>query len=568
MKMPLVKALRSLGKRLFRGPEFTALLRRCGIEPRRYWILVDLFETLGKRQEVARMGSDPYTMRTFTIIWFFLSGGIGIVMAAFGANAGVYLLTFLALTAFQLSMLLIPEIAEGLVNPVEGLILAHQPVNGATWLAAKLTHLIRIVVYVVAGVNVVPALVPLLGPSGEGFRPLVYPVLHLLAALGVGLVAGFLCCSLFGWLVRFIPIRRLKAAAAMVQVIPMFIGAGFQILGASGELVNDLERWLISIDPPEAWFGIGNAFPGGFPALLGVTVFAFITVAVVPGLRALSVDHLIRVSSLMRSGARVRRRVRWGGSMGPRIARFAGGQAGHAGHEYLRSMALRDWQFRRNMAMNTPYLFIGLIALLVLGTETTPFAASFAYTHFLPHLIGVMVLFTCLFLAYGNDYKAVWSFAIVPDSSFRPFARGIHGGLWLLLVLFPNLVCFIVLTWSWGVRDALWVIAYSTAVASLYLAVGLRLIDGIPFGKQTPPARQVVTMAMMMVYFAVLGVAVGIQYLVFRSVVAVAAVTIMVSVGACFLTRATLADFESRIRQSLNPGAARQFLAFVQQKTP
>lgn len=568
MKMPLVKALRSLGKRLFHGPEFTALLRRCGIEPHRYRILVDLFETLGKRQEVAQMGSDAYTMRTFTIIWFFLSGGIGIVMAAIGANAGVYLLTFLALTVFQLSMLLIPEIAEGLVNPVEGLILAHQPVNGATWLAAKLTHLIRIVVYVVAGVNVVPALVPLLGPSGEGFRPLVYPVLHLLAALGVGLVAGFLCCSLFGWLVRFIPIRRLKAAAAMVQVIPMFIGAGVQILGASGELVNDLERWLISIEPPEAWFGIGNAVPGGFPALLGVTVFALITVAVVPGLRALSVDHLIRVSSLMHSGAQVRRRVRWGWSMGPRIARFAGGQAGRAGYEYLRSMVLRDWQFRKNMALNTPYLIIGLIGLLVVGTETTSFAADFAFTHFLPHLIGSMVFFTCLYLAYGNDYKAVRTFGIVPGSSFRPFARGIHGGLWLLLVLFPNLACLIVLTWSWGVRDALWVIAFSTAVASLYLAVGLRLIDGVPFGKQTPPARQVVTLPMMMVYSLVLGVAIGIQYLVFRSVVAVAAGTVLVSVGAYFLTLATLADFESRIRQNLNPGAGRQFLAFVQPKTP
>ena len=568
MKAFLMKALRSLSKRLFHGPEFTALLRRFGIEPRRYWILVDLFETLGKRQEVARMGSDAFTMRTFTIIWFFLSGGIGVVMAAFGANAGVYLLTFLALTAFQLSMLLIPEIAEGLVNPVEGLILAHQPVNGATWLAAKLTHLIRIVVYVVAGVNVVPALVPLLGPSGEGFRPLVYPILHLLTALGVGLVVGFLCCSLFGWLVRFIPVRRLKAAAAMVQVIPMLIGAGLQFLSASGVLVNNLERWLISIEPPEAWFGIGNAVPGGFPTLLGVMVFALMAVAVVPGLRALSVDHLIRVSSLMRSGARVRRRVRRGWPMGPRIARFAGGQAGRAGYEYLRSMALRDWQFRKNMAVNTPYLFIGLIGLLAVGTETTPFAADFAYTHFLPHLIGLMVFVTCLYLAYGNDYKAVWTFGIVPGSSFRPFARGIHGGLWLLLVLFPNLVCFLVLTWSWGVRDALWVIAFSTAVASLYLAVGLRLIDGIPFGKKTPPARQVVTVAMMMVYFLVLSVAIGIQYLVFRSVVAVAAVTVLVSVGAYFLTMATLADFESRIRQSLIPGAGRQFLAFVQPKTP
>ena len=62
MKAFLMKALRSLSKRLFHGPEFTALLRRCGIEPRRYWILVDLFETLGKRQEVARMGSDAYSL--------------------------------------------------------------------------------------------------------------------------------------------------------------------------------------------------------------------------------------------------------------------------------------------------------------------------------------------------------------------------------------------------------------------------------------------------------------------------------------------------------------------------
>ena len=568
MKALLVRALDWLDRRLFRGPEFAALLRRCGIEPRRYWILVDLFETLGKRQEFARMGSDAYSMRTLTIIWFFFSGVLSVLMAAFGAGAGVYLLVFLALTAFQLSMLLVPEIAEGLVNPVEGLILAHQPVNGATWLAAKLTHLVRIVAYVVAAVNGVPALVPLLGASGEGFLPLFYPILHLLAALGVGLVVGFLCCSLFGWLVRFIPVRRLKAAAAMVQVIPMFIAAGFQFLSASGALMNDLPGSFMSIEPPGAWLGIGNAVPGGFPALLGVLVFALITAAAVPGLRALSVDHLIRVSSLMHSGARVRRRVWREWSMGPRIARFAGGQAGRAGYEYLRSMVLRDWQFRKNMAMNTPYLFIGLIALLVLGTETTPFAAGFAYTHFLPHLIGVMVLFTCLFLAYGNDYKAVWSFAIVPDSSFRPFARGIHGGLWLLLVAVPNFICFLVLTWSWGVTDALWVIAFSTAVASLYLAVGLRLIDGIPFGKQTPPARQVVTMAMMIVYFVVLSVAIVIQYLVFRSVVAVAAVTIMVSVGAYFLTMATLADFESRIRQSLNPGAARQLLAFVQPKTP
>ena len=227
MKALLMKKLRLLDKRLFHGPEFASLLRRCGIDPYRYWILVDLFETLGKRQEVARTGSDAYSMRTLVTFWLFFSGVLGVVMGALGAAAGVYLLVFLALTAFQLSMLLIPEIAEGLVNPVEGLILAHQPVNGGHVGSrqADPSHQDR-------GLR-----------GGRGQRRAVarspsraqrrrFPAIGLPHHASSGGSRGradgrVLCCSLFGWLVRFVPVRRLKAAAAMVQVIPMFIGRVF-----------------------------------------------------------------------------------------------------------------------------------------------------------------------------------------------------------------------------------------------------------------------------------------------------------------------------------------------------
>ena len=95
--------------------------------------------------------------------------------------------------------------------------------NGATWSAAKLTHLVRAVVYVVAGVNGVPALIGLFLPHGEGTGWLFYPLAHLLIALGAGMVFALLCCSLFGWLIRFVPVRRLKAAAGLVQVVPMVL---------------------------------------------------------------------------------------------------------------------------------------------------------------------------------------------------------------------------------------------------------------------------------------------------------------------------------------------------------
>ena len=544
---------RSLGARFFRGTAFASVLERCRIEPHQYWILVDLFETLSKRQELVRMGSHDQSMRSLTLIWFLLSGLISLAMAVSGASPGIYLLVFVGLTVFQLGMLLVSEVAESLVNPVEGLILAHQPVNGATWLGARLTHLLRIVVYVVAAVNGVPAIVGIFLPHKDGFLPLAYFPIHLLIALGVGLVVALLCCSLFGWLVRFVPVRRLKAAAAVVQVIPVSLPLAYHFLG---DFREEIVSRAAGIMVPKEWQAVGDAVPGGLPALLGAVCLAVAIAAVVFGLQALSSDHLIRASNQMNSGASVRRRQWRQWEIGPWISRFAGGQASRAGFEYLSCMMVRDWQFRRNMAQYIPPVIFGFIAMLVAGREVSPFAPGFAYTHFLPHLIGMTVLYWCLFLGYGNDYKGIWSFLIVPDSSFRPFVRGIYAGLWLMLIVVPNVFWLFVLTWSWGVRDAVLLIAYSTVVSFLYLGVGLRLIDGVPFGKQTPPTRRVVMLGMTLGYLVVLGIAVGIQYLLFRWAVAVIVVTFVAGLLAYFLNRASLSKFESRILLNLKPGAS------------
>ena len=540
-----MRDLRAISRRFFRGTAFAWLLERCGIEPHRYWLLVDLFQTLSKRQEVVRMGSHNQSLRFFTIFWFILSSIISLLMAVGGASSGIYLLVFVGLTVFALSLVLISEVAENLVNPVEGLILAHQPVNGATWSGAKLTHLIKIVVYVVSGVNGVPALVGVF----LFYNDVVYFPMHFAISLSVGVIVALLCCSLFGWLIRFIPVRRLKAAAAMAQVIPMCFWLGYNFLKL---WKKNVVRWVASIELPEAWLAVGGTVPGGFPALLSVVGSGVAIFACVFGLRALSGDHLIRVSGLMHSGSRVRRGQgrRW--KVGPWIARFAGGQASRAGFEYVRSMMVRDWQFLRHTAINIPIVIFGFIAMIKYGWEVSPFAPGFAAIHFLPHWFGLMIVLTCPFLGYGNDYKGVWSFSIVPDSSLRPFVRGIYAVLWLMLVVVPNVVCLFVLAWSWGVWEAVFFIAYSTVVASLYLGVGLKLIDGVPFGKQMQPDRNAVTLGIMLIYSIAVGIAIGIQYVLFRWFVAVVVLTLVVGLGTYFLTRDTLVGFESRIRFQLN----------------
>ncbi|MXZ34105.1 MAG: hypothetical protein F4Z21_02330 [Acidobacteria bacterium] len=554
-----MRVLGSIAKRYLRGRGFTRLLEGCGIEPRRYWLLVDLFQKLGERGEVAQMGNQDYSLRSLVIVWFFLGAFISVGMAYTGTDPQWYLLIFLGITVFQLSILLIPEAAEILVNPVGGLILAHQPVNGATWSAAKLTHLVKAVVYVVAGVNGVPSLVGLFLPHGNETSRVVYPLAHLLIALGVGMVVGLLCCSLFGWLIRFVPVRRLKAAAGLAQVVPMVFVFGFQLML---RLWRDLADWAGSIELFQRWPAAAGALPDGFPVLLGVAGGAVGLVVILQGLRALSVDHLIRVSGLMHSGSRTRRLKRKGSGVGPWVARVAGGQAGRAGFEYLRCLMLRDWQFLKNAAPVLLVLILSFCYVLASAGLASPFGPEFALIHFLPHLLGLVTILACRILAYGNDFKGIAWFFTAPDSSFRPFSAGIHAALWLLLAAVPNLLSLPVLAWFWPMRDALLFVAFSTAVASLYLGVGLRLIDGVPFGKQAAPTRGAADLMLMVVFFMAAGVAVGIQYLLFRSAAAVVLVTLIVGAGACFLTRAVLDDYAARIRLQLQRAASGSVLLY------
>src|ERR1035438_1631331 len=70
----------------------------------------------------------------------------------------MYFGIFMAMTAFLLLGILFSEAGNSLVNPVESLVLAHQPINGATYTAAKLTHLARILMFLVPALDGIPAL--------------------------------------------------------------------------------------------------------------------------------------------------------------------------------------------------------------------------------------------------------------------------------------------------------------------------------------------------------------------------------------------------------------------------
>jgi hypothetical protein len=502
------------------------------IDATRYWLLMDLFRKLSDRGEMLdQMGLNGYALKSAAWLYFALTAFLCILFVVGQPAVTVYFSIFMGVTAVLLLSILLSEAGNSLINPAEAMVLAHQPINGATYTAAKLSHLVRIVLYLVPGINAVPALAGLLLKGAAWY----YPIFHMAAALAVGLAAALLCCALFGWMLRFVPVRRLKAAGQLAGALPLL---GITSMGPAGNLIRRLHLGVRVADllaPPAVRWG------------LGVTVGA----GVIFGMRSLTADYLIRVSSMTRGGAHAGSRARKS-NLAVVVRKFFGGQAAVAGFAFVSRMMLRDWQFRRQMIPMAVLPLISLGSAISAGWPPDPFSGRFTSLHLLPHLLGTLLLFVCMFLPYGNDYKGVWIFSSIPSGAFDGFARGIFAVLWVNFILIPHLIAFPLLAWLWGIPHALLFIAWSIAAASVYLGLELRLIENVPFSRQIDPSRQSVGLTLILGGGIVASIAVGVQYwLVFRSPAVVAVAAPLLGVAAFFVIRASLSTLAVSMRYHL-----------------
>lgn len=506
-----------------RGPAVSALLRRLGMDPQRYWLLMDLFRELTERRELfGQTGRNSLQLKSAVHLYFVMMGLLALVMLIAQPPAGTYFWMFQLMGVFFMFMILMPEAGHSLVNPEEALVLAHQPVNGATYNAAKLSHLVRIVLFLVPGIHGVAAFAGLTLAGARWW----YPLMHLGAAWAAGLAVAFTCCAIFGWLIRFVPAPRLRTFGQVAEALPFVL-----IMMPRGDLPD--------------WFSVPPEYR--IPIAVGLTAVAIAGVA--GGLRALSGDYLIRVTSMMSAASgrkKTARRSIFAGVVGRRL-----GQPARAGFTYAKLLMRRDAQFRRQLLMVIPsaVIFGGLAART---SSKSPFGGEFTAAHVLPHMYAMVCLFVCIGLAYGAHYKAVWVFLTFPSGGFRGFVRGVHALLWIGLVLFPHILMLAAFAYLWGPRDAVVFAAYSGAMASLYLGLTLRLVEGIPFGK---PAEVVRTDLMMPVMFGgliVIGALVLFQYAVlFVSWEPVAGAAALVALAAWFATRGSLGAFEASIHHHL-----------------
>jgi hypothetical protein len=419
---------------------------------------------------------------------------------------------------------LVSEANNSLVNPVEGIVLAHQPINGATYTSAKHTHILRILLYLVPALNLIPAFAGLLLVGA----PWYYPLLHLAAAFAEGIVLALACCALFGWLIRFVPPARLKSVGFAAEMSSWLLYLLSQFVPRL-HLKLRLPRWL----------------PTGTGPLIAIAsaLAAFSAVMIVLGLRSLSGDYLVRISAIAHGGSGKKfrpRRFQLG-------ALVCSGPSVRAGFEYVWCMMTRDWQFRRQMINLVPITAMACAAAWQ-GLRISPFSGKFTAAHVFPHSLGFAFFLVCTAMPYGLDRQGAWVFLLAPMGAVRGLARGVYARL-LTLILAPQLVLLPVLAWEWGIRDAALFLAYSAAVSAVYLALELRLVEGVPFTRQAEATGNPYLLIILLGGGLVVGIAVALQYfLIFRSPQAVLAVTAGLSIVAWLVTRNSLDTFEVSIR--------------------
>jgi len=525
-----------------------------GIDVRQYRVLLRLFSTLSDRLEFMGL-----TAGLNKAVGFYILGSVLLSLPVLGnPSLPGYLLLMIAFSMFAILWILLMDAANSIMNPDEASVLAHQPIRGATYVAAKLTHILVVVAVVIPALNLIPAIAGLHLRGARWF----YPLTHLMAAYLAGLFIAFLVCGIYGWLFHFISPANLKNASLWLQLIAFIVMPALQqivILAGVGRL-RIVGEFLRSSWMPWRWFvAVGLTGHSAYPGFSGWEAGAACLVTcifIALGLRAFRADYMAKVADLIQgsaSPAKRRSRVPW---LNPLIRKITGSPSGYGAFSFMSIMFRRDWNFRRQVIpMVLPFL-IAPLAAVIASIRKSPFVtgsfaiADFSLMHLFPHFLGLMLAVACMLVPYTAEPKGASVFVNLPIGRLRPFVRGIYVSLWLPVTIL-HLLLLVPCIWFWGVAHGVLFIFFSVALVSIYAGLGMLLVDGFPFANAFKPSM---AKAMPLIYLAaaipILFFA-AVQWLVFHNALLVLASATVLALLAFAIAHFSLGRLENTVRVNL-----------------
>ena len=548
--------LRNLRDRLLESGTVQKLCQGMGIDSHQYRLLLGLFGALGDRLEV--MGA---TMGLGRVAGFYLGFSLLMSLIALGNPAlQTYLLFTLGCSMFAMLLILLQDAAESIMNPDEASVLAHQPINGAAYVAAKLTHLLTVVAVIIPSLNLIPAVVGLYLRESRWF----YPLTHLMAAYFAGLFVAFLVCGIYGWFFLYIPPAKLKSAALWLQlavVLTLLPLANARMLFKSEALAHMAARILNSSWMPWRWFValglLGQAEFSGYSAWEAVAACLLTSALIAFGLRGFKADYLARVSTLIQGSAASTDRHPRKSCLSALVRKLTGAPAGFGAFKFTSIMFRRDWNFRRQAFPAIAMFLVYALAAVVAGVRVSPFASGkfsirdFSPMHGFPHCLGVALAAACTMLCYTAEPQGSSMFIPLPLGPVRAFVRGIYLSLWMPFVGATHLCLLGPCIWFWGLAHGVLFIIFSGALVSFYLGLTLFIVDGLPFAnvfKTSMGSTMPLVMLIGLIPVFLFGI---IQWLVFRSVPLVLSATVLLAILAFVIAHFSLGKLEREISANL-----------------
>lgn len=505
------------------------ILRRIGLDPRQFSIFLGLFRVLSEREElIGSIGVSRFNISFVAL----LAGVIGavpwsiFVLHMADTNTprtpdsgemleSVFLLLNLFVTFIFVFLVTIREAAIALFNPVEASALAHSPIHGRTYAAAKITHVLIAVLYFVAGLNAYPAFLVVLflvlaqfGLANLPGAHWYFPFAHLASAFLIGLWTAFMICALYGLIRRILPVFLLRSLSASIHLVtlaaavvvlsffPRFFFESFLSGVLTAKFENSPWTWL-----PLTWFAevgrlgcTGTSWRLGLHGGLSLIASGLLTWF---GLASFSGTYLPDAISSATGH-------RWIGRKGGVLSRWcdtltsfaAGSPLGLGVFCFVSKMIRRDWLFRRAILKQTwlPLLVIALVILGIArsGAVPSPVSGSQLAVQVLPHLLGLAALALCMNISYTAFSKSSWIYLTAPIESGCAFAKGVFWALWIPAAGLPHLALLIFLMRFLSWEEAAFVSGFNLIVASLYLAFEIRFISELPFSKPVNESRTMI----------------------------------------------------------------------------
>ncbi len=529
-----------------------------GINPNQYRVLVDLFHMLSNRLEFMNITAGLNKIAGFCFGFSVLFSLIVFI----DPPLRVYLLLILVFSMFQMLMILFQDAAQSLMNPDEASSLAHQPIGGATYVSAKLTHILRVVAIIVPSLNLIPALAGLLLHDARWF----YPLSHLMAAFLAGLFVAFFVCGIFGWLFRYISPSNLKSAVLWFQLVFIIailcLGHVMRIL-SSENIINMaiFARVLNSSWMPWRWFValglIGHSEYAGFSAWEGITAFLITSALIAFGLRAFRADYLIKTSTLIQgnvtSSVRPPRRL----GMSLLVRKITRAPSGYGAFSFLCKMFRRDWNFRQQAFPYMAMLLLAGLAVAIKGIRNSPFGSAgfaienFSLMHLFPHCLGLILAIACAFLSFTSEPKGSSIFITLPLRNLRPFVKGVYLSLWIHIVALPHFFLLGPCIWFWGMVHGMIYVAFSASLASLYLGMAFFFIEGFPFANPFKPSMGTVMNIPILTVMVLAVILVGLQWFLFINPLLVLGAALASTVLALIIAPISLRNLEKKAGKNL-----------------